>query len=169
MKTITKYLLSGLIIFSFSIVNAAPDSININVQGADGFIKANISLNGSEKKESNSEFKPKSAGEFDDTAYFPGTKINDFGGFGTRGNANEKGDSQMLLYYIPTITNLLLWIVAPLVVAMLLYSGIQFIYAGDDEEQLSSSKKFFQYGIMGIIFILVSYSLMSAIYTIIVS
>lgn len=172
MKIITKYLLSGLIIFSFLSYGEvlAQDRLKINARDGDNFLKLDIPLN---SDNSSTKKKPKvqtkSQKSFNDSTYFPGKKIEKFQGIGTRGEVNGRGDSQMLLYYIPTITNILLWIIAPLVVGILLFSGVQFIYSGDDEEQLSSSKKFFQYGVMGIIFIFVSYSLMNAVYNIMIS
>ena len=47
---------------------------------------------------------------------------------------------------------------------LFIYAGLRFIYAGDDEEDLTASKKFFTYALMGIVFIILSYSLLKAIY-----
>lgn len=105
----------------------------------------------------------------DDKKYFPATNMEDSGMVGKTGKTDEAGDGQALLYYIPMFTNILTWAVAPIIAGMFIFAGIQFIYAGGDEEQLNSSKQFFQYGIMGIIFIFASYSLMLAVYKIISS
>ncbi len=105
----------------------------------------------------------------DDTKFFPATNMKESGLIGETGETDESGNGQDFLYYIPIFTNILIWAVAPIVAGMFIYAGIQFVYAGGDEEQLNSSKQFFQYGIMGIIFIFSSYSLMAAVYKIISS
>ncbi len=74
------------------------------------------------------------------------------------------GETRLLVYFIPRIIDLLLKFVAPIVVVMFIYAGVQFIYAGDSDDQLESSKKFFQWAIMGTIFIVLSYSLMKSVY-----
>ncbi len=102
----------------------------------------------------------------DDTVFFPGKETFQ-GTIGSVGETDDGGESQMALYYIPKLTNLLLWIVAPFLAVMFIYSGLKFIYAGDDDEALGEAKKFFLYGIMGIIFIFISYSLMKVVYKII--
>ncbi len=105
----------------------------------------------------------------DDEKYFPATNMNKSGMIGEKGDTEVAGESQDFLYYIPMFTNIITWAVAPIVAGMFIFAGIQFVYAGGDEEQLNSSKQFFQYGIMGIIFIFASYSLMAAVYKIISS
>jgi len=107
----------------------------------------------------------------DDTKYFPAKNElqEDSGMIGKIGDTDKQGEEQGLLFYIPIFTNILTWAVAPIIAGMFIFAGIQFIYAGGDEEQLNSSKQFFQYGIMGIIFIFASYSLMLAVYKIIAS
>lgn len=79
-------------------------------------------------------------------------------------NTGTADEQRAIIHFIPTITNLLLKFVAPIIVIMFLYAGIRFIYAGDDDEQLQASKKFFGYAIMGLIFVIISYSLMKGIY-----
>lgn len=74
------------------------------------------------------------------------------------------GEGKLLLYFIPKLTSILMRIVAPIVLVMFFYSGVRFIYAGDNEEQIKASKDFFQYGVMGIVFIVLSFSLMKAVY-----
>ena len=79
-------------------------------------------------------------------------------------NTGDAKETRAIIHFIPTITNLLLKFVAPIIVIMFLYAGIRFVYAGDDDEQLQASKKFFGYAVMGLIFVVLSYSLMKAIY-----
>jgi hypothetical protein len=106
---------------------------------------------------------------FDDSVFFTADDklYKKSGLIGKSGESNESGETQSLLLYIPKFTNILIWTVAPIIAGMFIFAGIQFVYAGGDEEQLNSSKQFFQYGIMGIIFIFASYSLMLAVYKII--
>lgn len=102
----------------------------------------------------------------EDSQFFPATNYDQSGMIGSVGETDAPGESQALLYYIPIFTNILLWIISPIIAGMFIFAGIQFVYAGGDEEQLNSSKTFFQYGVMGIIFIFASYSLMAAVYQI---
>lgn len=76
----------------------------------------------------------------------------------------DEGDTKILLYFIPKLTSILFRVVAPIIVIMFIYSGVRFIYAGDDEEELKKSKSFFQYALMGIVFIIFAYSAMKSIY-----
>ena len=76
-------------------------------------------------------------------------------------NLTEKKD---ILAFLPNVINILLKIVAPLIFGMFIFAGFRFIYAGNDDEQLKKSKEFFLYGVIGLIFILASFSLMKIIY-----
>ncbi|MCF7812525.1 hypothetical protein K9M59_02930 [Candidatus Gracilibacteria bacterium] len=74
------------------------------------------------------------------------------------------GDQRFLPTYLPRLIDILLKFVAPIVLVMFLYSGIRFIYAGDDEEELSKAKQFFTYALMGVLFIVLSYSVIKSLY-----
>ncbi|MCK5460575.1 hypothetical protein KAI58_01165 [Candidatus Gracilibacteria bacterium] len=110
------------------------------------------------------------AEEFNPTELFPSWEDEGHQVVGILGK-NEgdlnTGESRLLLYFIPNLTTILMKLVAPIVMVMFFYSGIRFIYAGDNEEQVKESKEFFQYGIMGIAFIVLSFSFMKAVYFII--
>jgi len=68
------------------------------------------------------------------------------------------------LSVIPNIINLILKLVSPIVVVMFIYAGIKFIYAGSDEEDITSAKNFFLYASIGLAFVLTSYTLVKIIY-----
>ena len=69
-----------------------------------------------------------------------------------------------LFQYIPRITNLLLKFVAPMMVVLTIYAGVRFITAGGEEEEISKSRQFFLYAVIGLAFIVLSYSLMRVVY-----
>ncbi len=80
------------------------------------------------------------------------------------GVIGRNDDGFFLLQYIPRIIDILIKIIAPLFMGMMIYAGIRFLYAGDDEEELSKAKDFFLYAFIGIIFVLFSYSILKAVY-----
>ncbi len=85
-------------------------------------------------------------------------------------DAKDQGEMEKLaLLYIPTLIDILLKFIAPIVMAMFVYSGIQFVYAGDEEEKLNKSKDFFSYALMGVVFIVTSYSIMKVVYYLLAS
>jgi len=71
---------------------------------------------------------------------------------------------KLILQYIPQIIHILLKFVAPLVMGVFLFAGIRFIYADDKEEDITKSKIFFMYALMGVLFIVLSYSLLKVLY-----
>lgn len=90
--------------------------------------------------------------------------IDELLSFRVRGIEGRVGDGKLLMHYLPRLIDILLKFVAPLVLIMFLYSGIRFIYAGDDEEDLTQSKQFFMYSLMGVLFVILSYSIIKAFY-----
>lgn len=83
---------------------------------------------------------------------------------GNNGENLKSGGSRLILYFIPRIIDLLLILVSPIIAVMFIFSGIRFIYAGDNDDQLEESKKFFHYAIMGVVFVVLSYSIMKSVY-----
>jgi hypothetical protein len=77
-----------------------------------------------------------------------------------KGEAGEK----LLMNYIPHLINILLKFVAPLIMVAMIYAGIRFVYAGSNEEELSQAKDIFTYTLMGALFVVLSYSIMKALY-----
>ncbi len=73
-------------------------------------------------------------------------------------------DGGFLLNYIPHIIDIILKFVAPIVVIMAIWSGILFISAGSDDEDLNKAKDFFSYTIIGMGFIILSYSILKLVY-----
>ncbi len=80
------------------------------------------------------------------------------------GVIDKNSGGKTLLYFLPRFIDLMLIFTAPLVILMFLYSGLRFIYAGDSDDQVAESKKFFLYGLLGLIFIVSSYSIMKVVY-----
>jgi hypothetical protein len=76
--------------------------------------------------------------------------------------ANHDGGFAMA--YIPRMIDILLKFIAPIIVIMLIWSGIQFIIAGSNDDQLNKAKDFFTYAIIGVAFILLSYSILKLVY-----
>lgn len=85
-------------------------------------------------------------------------------GVQVQGVIGRNEDQKLLLNYIPRIINILLKFVAPIVLSMFVFAGIRLIYAGSNEEDIEKSKNFFTYALLGVLFIVVSYSLMKALY-----
>ncbi len=79
-------------------------------------------------------------------------------------NDGENGTEKLLVNYVPHLINVLLKFVAPLVMVAMVYAGIRFVYAGSDEEELSQAKHIFTYTLMGALFVVLSYSIMKALY-----
>ncbi len=92
-----------------------------------------------------------------DELHFPGYKP-------ITGVIGENDDNEYLTNYIPKVIEIIMKAVSVLVFGMFIFSGVRFIYAGSDEEQLKQSKMFFSYALMGIVFIVIAYSLMKGIY-----
>jgi len=74
------------------------------------------------------------------------------------------GDQKFGLQYIPQMIDILLKFIAPIVMIMFIFSGIRLIYASGNDEDLEKSKTFFIYALLGVVFIVASYSLMKALY-----
>ena len=109
------------------------------------------------------------AAGFDPNAIFPawGNGGRVVGTIGSNGGSLQTGSGKLILYYIPRVINFLITITSALVFMMFMMSGMRFIYSGGDEEELKKAKTFFTYGMIGLIFIVTSYSLMKAVYFII--
>ncbi len=76
--------------------------------------------------------------------------------------ANHDGGFAMT--YIPRIIDILLKFIAPIVVIMLIWSGVRFIIAGSNDDELSKAKSFFTYAVIGVAFIILSYSILKLVY-----
>ena len=80
------------------------------------------------------------------------------------GVIGENNDKKRVWQYIPRIINILLAVTAPIVVVMSIYAGILFIYAGDSDDDREKAKKFFMYAVIGLVIIVLSYSIMRGVY-----
>lgn len=123
---------------------------------------------------------PLLAVNFDSNAAFPGWKENDTTVQGVIGsNAAKKGegvnpgdlpselttdDTKILLYFLPVVISFIFKVVTPIVIAMFIFSGLRFIYASGDEDELKRAKEFLVYGLIGVCVIALSYSIMKIVY-----
>ena len=73
-------------------------------------------------------------------------------------------DGGFLMTYIPRIIDIVLKFVAPIIIIMLIWSGILFVTAGSNEEDLNKAKDFFTYALIGVGFIILSYSILKLVY-----
>jgi len=93
---------------------------------------------------------------------------NQVQGIAGRNETNLKDPSQnqnkLFLQIVPRLIDLMIKFVAPAVFIMMVISGLRFIYSMDNEEERTKAKKFFVFSVLGLMFILVSYSLMQAVY-----
>ena len=106
-------------------------------------------------------------GKFDSGCLFP--TWNDPKAEVIQGVIGENYDYRFVQGYIPRIINILIKFIAPIVVIMFVYTGVRFIMAGGDEDELNQSKEFFTYASIGLGFIVLSYSVMKALYFFITS
>jgi len=77
-------------------------------------------------------------------------------------NTGEK--NKLFLQIVPVIIDLLLKFAAPAAFIMMVFAGIRFIYANDNEEERGNAQKFFMYTAIGLLIIVLSYSIMRAVY-----
>ncbi|PID70403.1 hypothetical protein CSB37_01795 [bacterium DOLZORAL124_38_8] len=74
-------------------------------------------------------------------------------------------DQVRIFQYIPRIIDLLLKVVAPIVVVLVLYTGVRLVSGGEDPEEHEKAKDFFVYALIGLAFIVLSYSIMRTVYS----
>ena len=82
------------------------------------------------------------------------------------GVIGENNEAETVVDYFPHLVDIFLRLVAPFIAAMMIYTGARFVYSNKDEEAIEKSKKFFIYGTAGVVLIFMSYSLIKAIYLI---
>lgn len=154
---INKYILH----FSSAIYNNKIKQVNIS---KDGLNLGNI------KMYKNCE---NTGGSFDADCLFPAwatknnkkdSKREEIQGVYGKNKDGENGGDKIALSLIPNIINIILKFISPIVVAMFIFAGIRFIYAGSDEEDLNKAKDFFLYAGIGLAFIIMSYTLMKVLY-----
>lgn len=77
---------------------------------------------------------------------------------------NQFYADRLLMFFLPTLIQLSLKVVAPIIAVMLVFVGLRFLYAGGDEEERSKSKMYFLYVVLGTIFIVLSYTIAKSLY-----
>ncbi len=125
-------------------------------------------LNGSVLAQSNDVAPECEQGKFNADCIFPTWQSEERPGQATdaivQGVIGENHDGGFLMTYIPRIIDIVLKFVAPIIVVMLIWSGILFITAGSNEDDLNKAKEFFTYALIGVGFIILSYSILKFVY-----
>lgn len=107
-------------------------------------------------------------GTFSADCLFPTWQSDEIPGQATdaivQGVIGTNHDGGFAMNYIPRIIDILLKFIAPIVVIMLIWAGVRFIIAGSNDEELSKAKDFFTYAIIGVAFIVLSYSILKLVY-----
>ena len=80
------------------------------------------------------------------------------------GVVGETDDKARIFQYIPRIIDLILKFTAPIVVVLVVIAGVKLIIGGEDEEARESAKNFFIYALIGLAFMILSYSIMKVVY-----
>lgn len=119
----------------------------------------------------------KSAAAFDPNALFPTWDDSEEGK--VQGIIGENGESDLdpsttlsnqnpatktIVFFIPKLIDFLLVFVAPMIMIFLIYAGYTLIVAGDDEDSIGKAKSYIKYCLIGLIIILISYSMIKAVY-----
>ncbi|MBU1017981.1 pilin [Patescibacteria group bacterium] len=106
----------------------------------------------------------KTCGAFAVTAFFFNNALAQGGAFfdnpqgGTAPNVAAQGT---LGQNITTIINYFLGLLGLIAVAMLIYAGVLMVTAGGNDEQVGKSKKIMIYAVVGIVIILLSYTIVT--------
>ncbi len=80
------------------------------------------------------------------------------------GVIGKNTDKNLILQYVPPIINIIMKIIAPIVLVMFIISGMRFISANGNDEDLQKAKALFVDGFLGLIWIVAGYSIVKAIY-----
>lgn len=81
----------------------------------------------------------------------------------------SSSEGQLILYFIPKAIDFLLYLVAPIIMVFLIYSGFLLITAGDDDESVTKAKDYIKHALIGLVIILISYSIIKAVYLVLMS
>lgn len=86
------------------------------------------------------------------------------GGVNIDGIQGDNTDKKGLLHYIPRLIDIFIKFVAPIILVTLVIAGIKMIISGDQQEEVEKGKKILLYSLIGVVLILISYSLIRALY-----
>lgn len=94
-------------------------------------------------------------------ALFPGgdNAISEVEGIQT-----DAADEKLLLDYIPRLIEIFIKFVAPIILIVLVLAGIKMIISGDKQEEVEKGKKTLLYTFVGAVLMLLSYSIIRAVY-----
>lgn len=80
------------------------------------------------------------------------------------GVIGDNADGKLAVNYFGRITDILIKFVTPLFLVFLIAAGVKMIVAGDNTEEVEKGKKVILYGVIGVIVIILSYSLVQSLY-----
>lgn len=80
------------------------------------------------------------------------------------GVIGNTGDGKFLVQYVPRIIDVFLKFIAPTAFVVLLIAGLRMIISGDNSEEVEKGKKIVIYTFIGVVLIVISYSLTKALY-----
>ena len=85
-------------------------------------------------------------------------------GSGIEGVDGTNDDEKFLLHYVPRLIDIIVTFVASVVFEVFVIAGIKMIISGDQQEEVEKGKKTLLYSFIGIVLVLLSYSLIRALY-----
>ncbi len=80
------------------------------------------------------------------------------------GPIGANNDGRILPTFVNRFIAIAFRLAAPIIMGLLLYTGLQMIYANGNEETLKNAKEYFRYLVLGLGFMLLSYSIVRALY-----
>ncbi len=80
------------------------------------------------------------------------------------GVVGTNSDMNFILQYVPLLINIMMKIIAPIVLVVFILAGIRFISANGNDDDLQKAKALFKQGVLGLVCIAISYSVIKAIY-----
>jgi hypothetical protein len=99
---------------------------------------------------------------FASNAFAQGSSFFDNPQTGAAPNAAAQGT---LGQNITTLVNYILGLLGLIAVVMLVYAGVLMVTAGGNEDQVGKAKKIITYGVIGIVIILLSYTIVTFVTT----
>ncbi len=89
--------------------------------------------------------------------FFPGLQDGSIPGVVVR-------DDVAVMELIPLAIELITKFLFIPILAMFIYAGFNYVIAGDDDEKINNTKDFLKFGLIGLVIIVISFSLMKTLY-----